>query len=178
VANKAFSERFITAPFSPLGQKTGFASKDATCVALPTNQLVRPERNRVPGVNTANPDPTGTLDNLEQPMHPIYSYAAVTDAQEGLILTNVETLADGEPRNNFLSRALTWNEGGILDGAVHAYFAGHLLYEREGGLVVVDLDVPLEPKLVTVIPSRTSAPRPTSSATSSPSTARGCRSWT
>jgi hypothetical protein len=153
IANKAFSERFITAPFSPLGQDTGFDSKDATCVALPTNQLLRPERNRVPGVNTANPDPSGVLDNLEQPMHPIYSYAAVTDAEEGLILTNVETLADLEPRNNFLSRALTWNPDGILDGAVHAFFAGHLLYvSAKVGLVVVDLDVPLEPKLVTVIP--------------------------
>ncbi len=81
-------------------------------------------------------------------MHPIYSYAAVTDSEEGLILTNVETLGDFEPRNNFLSRALTWNPDGILDGAVHAFFAGHLLYvSAKAGLVVVDLDVPLEPKL-------------------------------
>ena len=49
-------------------------------------------------------------------MHPIYNYAYITDAEEGLILTNVNTLADQEPRNNFLSRALTWNEGGVLKG--------------------------------------------------------------
>jgi hypothetical protein len=86
-------------------------------------------------------------------MHPIYSYAAVTDAQEGLILTNVETLADLEPRNNFLDRALTWNPDGILDGAAYAFFAGHLLYvSAKAGLVVVDLDVPLEPKVLSVIP--------------------------
>ena len=35
-------------------------------------------------------------------MHPIYNYAYITDAEEGLILTNVNTLADQEPRNNFL----------------------------------------------------------------------------
>ena len=31
-------------------------------------------------------------DNEEQPMHPLYSYAYITDAEEGLILTNVDTL--------------------------------------------------------------------------------------
>ena len=38
--------------------------------------------------------------NQEQPFHPIYHYAFVTDAEEGLILVNVDTLADGDPRNN------------------------------------------------------------------------------
>ena len=31
---------------------------------------------------------------------PIYHYAAITDAEEGLILVNIDTLADGEFRNN------------------------------------------------------------------------------
>ena len=57
--------------------------------------------------------------NQEQPFHPIYNYALVTDAEEGLILVDVNTLADGEPRNNFLKRAATWNEGGVLKGARH-----------------------------------------------------------
>ena len=102
VANKGVSQKIITAPFSPRGHDTHIASPNATCVALPTNQPINPLRN------------DGDLmrvTNQEQPFHPIYSYAAITDAVEGLILTNVTTLADGEPRNNFLTRAVTWNEG-------------------------------------------------------------------
>jgi hypothetical protein len=49
------------------------------------------------------------VTNQEQAFHPIYHYAFITDSREGLIVTNVDTLADGEPRNNFLERALTWN---------------------------------------------------------------------
>ena len=104
IANKDVSERVITAPFSPLGQDTHIASGDATCVALPTNQPINPARNAGDKMRD---------DNQEPPFHPIYNYAYITDAEEGLILTNVNTLADGEPRNNFLKRALTWNpEGG------------------------------------------------------------------
>lgn len=86
-------------------------------------------------------------------MHPIYSYAAVTDSEEGLILVNIETLGDFEPRNNFFHRDLVWNPDGILDGAVHATFAGHYLYVAAAkGIVVVDLNKPLEPRLAAVIP--------------------------
>jgi hypothetical protein len=46
IANKGVSQRIITAPFSPLGQDTHIASSNATCVALPTNQPMRPSRNR------------------------------------------------------------------------------------------------------------------------------------
>ncbi len=145
VANKGFSERVVTAPFSPLGQNLRVKSRNATCVALPTTQPIRPERNRQ--VREAFPE------NLEQAMHPIYSYAAVTDSEEGLILVNVETLGDFEPRNNFFERALTWNPGGLLDGARHAHFAGHLLYvSADTGIIVVDLNDPLQPKALARIP--------------------------
>jgi hypothetical protein len=147
IGNKAFSERFVTAPFSPLGQNVRVKSENATCVALPTTQLIRPERNREAVKNRPQ--------DLEQPMHPIYSYAAVTDAEEGLILVNVETLGDFEPRNNFFERALTWNPDGVLDGARYAHFAGHLLYvSAKAGIAVVDLDQPLAPKLLSMIPLR------------------------
>ena len=38
IGNKGVSERLITAPFSPLGQNTRIASRDASCVSLPTNR--------------------------------------------------------------------------------------------------------------------------------------------
>src|SRR3546814_5055764 len=57
--------------------------------------------------------------NQEQAFGPIYSYAAITDSVEGLILVNVETFADGEFRNNGLKRAVTWNPDHVLDGARH-----------------------------------------------------------
>jgi hypothetical protein len=85
-------------------------------------------------------------------MHPIYSYAYITDAEEGLIVTNVETLQDGEPRNNFLERALTWNDGGILKGARHLTIAGTVFYvTADVGVVVLDMNEPLKPKVLSVI---------------------------
>ena len=68
------------------------------------------------------------MTNQEQPFHPIYNYALITDAEEGLILVDVNTLADGEPRNNFLKRALTWNPSGVLNGARHITLGGHYAY--------------------------------------------------
>ena len=79
-------------------------------------------------------------ENQEQAFHPIYDYAVVTDAVDGLYLVNVDTLADGDPRNNFLRRAVTWNEGGVLNGARHVTLAGHYAYiAATAGLVVIDL---------------------------------------
>ncbi|MES2057624.1 MAG: hypothetical protein V4564_16940, partial [Pseudomonadota bacterium] len=145
IANKGFSERIVSAPFSKLGQDTHIASPNATCMALPTNQPINPLRN-TQAMRDAN---------QEQPFLPIYSYAAVTDAVEGLILVNIETMADGEFRNNFLKRAVTWNEGGALKGARHIIVAGEVAYiTADAGLVVVDLADPLHPKLAAVRPLR------------------------
>ena len=98
IANKGVSEKIVTAPFSPLGQNDHVASRNATCIALPTNQPIAPTRN-TPNMGTGE----GKMRdiNQEQPFHPLYHYAVVTDAEEGLILVNVDTLADREPRNNF-----------------------------------------------------------------------------
>ncbi|HQY46280.1 MAG TPA: hypothetical protein PLE38_04990, partial [Usitatibacteraceae bacterium] len=144
IANKGVSQRIVTAPFSPLGQDTHVASRNATCVALPTNQPIAPERNKGELMR---------VTNQEQPFHPIYHYALVTDAEEGLILVDVNTLADGEPRNNFLRRAATWNEGGILRGARHVTIGGRYAYvAADAGIVVVDLDDPLKPRKAAVVP--------------------------
>ena len=144
IANKGFSQKVITAPFSPLGHDTQIGTKNATCVALPTNQPIHPPRNEGELMRVVNE---------EQPFHPIYNYAVITDAEEGLILTDVNTLADGEPRNNFLDRALTWNEGGVLDGARHITLGGYYAYVMaDRGLVVLNLDQPLAPRVAAVVP--------------------------
>ncbi|HUS24950.1 MAG TPA: hypothetical protein VM369_08370, partial [Candidatus Binatia bacterium] len=139
IANKGFSERIVTAPFSPLGHDSHVGTRDAACVALPTNQPVAPWRSTTDRMR---------IDNQEQPMHPIYHYALVADRAEGLVLVNVDTLQDGEPRNNFLDRALTWDAGGALAGARHLAIAGHRVYVATArGIAVADLDDPLKPKL-------------------------------
>jgi hypothetical protein len=144
IANKGQSQPLVTAPFSRLGHNTQVRSKNATCLALPTTQPVHPARN------------TGQLmrvDNLEQPFAPIYNYALVTDAQEGLILIDVNTLADGNFRNNRLRRALTWNPGGRLAGARHVTIGGNYAYViANSGLVVVDLRDPLTPVVAASLP--------------------------
>jgi hypothetical protein len=119
---------------------THIGSKDATCIALPTNQPIHPPRNTGDKMRKAN---------LEQPFHPMYNYAYITDAQEGLILTEINTLADGDPRNNYLKRALTWNPNGALNGARHIAVGGSYLYiATKRGLAIVSVDVPLSPQLI------------------------------
>jgi hypothetical protein len=142
IANKGVSEKIVTAPFSPLGDDTHVGSRNATCMALPTNQSIAPGRN------------TAAIQemNQEQAFHPIYHYAFVTDAEEGLIAINIDTLSDGDPRNNSLRRAVTWNPGGVLKGARHITLGGHYAYiAADAGLVVVDLNDPLKPRQVTTL---------------------------
>jgi hypothetical protein len=141
IANKGFSERIVTSPVSPLGQNTHVPSSNATGFALPTNMPVAPAKVQLP-------------ENLEQPMHPIYHYAFVSDSEEGLIVVNVDTLQDGEPRNNFLERSLTWNEGGVLTGARNIYLAGARAFiGTEDKMVLVDLADPLKPKVLSSWPA-------------------------
>ncbi|MEQ1515033.1 MAG: hypothetical protein ABL931_00925 [Usitatibacteraceae bacterium] len=146
IANKGISQRIITAPFSPLGHDAHIPSKNATCMALPTNQAIAPERNKGDLMR---------VTNEEQPFHPIYNYAFIVDAEEGLIVTDVNTFADGEPRNNFLKRAITWNGGGVLKGARHITMGGYYAYvATDAGLVVLNLNDPLKPVVAATLPLR------------------------
>ncbi|MBS0417465.1 MAG: hypothetical protein JSR66_07110 [Proteobacteria bacterium] len=143
VGNKGVSQGVISSPFSPLGDNTHIPSTDATCVALPTNQPINPARNQGDKMRG---------DNQESAFHPMYDYAFITDAKEGLILTNINTLADGEPRNNFLKRAVTWNPDGVLNGARHLTIGGYYIYiTTPKALVIVSVDDPLHPKLVATL---------------------------
>lgn len=143
IANKGVSQRIITAPFSALGHDAHVETSDASCVVLATTQPVQPSRNQ------------GDLmrkDNLEQPFHSIYEYAFITDRKEGLILVDIDTLMDGEPRNNKMQRALTWNENGVLNGARYLVLGGYYAYVlTDVGLVVLNLNDPLKPQVVSTV---------------------------
>jgi hypothetical protein len=139
IANKGISQRIITAPFGPMGQSSQVKSRNATCLSLITTQPIHTARNEGELMR---------VTNQEQPFHPIYRYAVVTDTEEGLILVDIDTLADGEPRNNKLERALTWNPDGVLNGARHVEMGGYRAYiATPRGLVVVNLDTPLAPRV-------------------------------
>jgi hypothetical protein len=165
IDHKGFSERIVTAPVSPYGQKFYVDTKFATAVAAPSTLAVDPVRWKVVvdenGIyKTVSPEegkalyekylqsPTLTtpLVNEEQPIHPMYAYLYVADKFEGLILVNAATLLDGDPLNNFLKRALTFNPDGVLTGANNITIAGtHALITTNRELVFVNLNDPLKP---------------------------------
>jgi hypothetical protein len=140
IDDKAFSERITTAPVSPLGQKFFVKSKYATAVAAPT---------------TIAPDPTRTHkdENHEvNRVHALYAYIYFVDKYEGLIAVGAGTLLDGNPLNNFLERAVTFNPGNILCGANNITIVGTYAYITcNAGLVVVSLDDPKKPVVTSVI---------------------------
>lgn len=165
IDNKGFSERIVTAPVSPLGQNLGFKTSCAVAVASPSTLAVDPARSRF----STDPDaPRQTmldersvedvyLVNEEQAIHPLYAYLYIADRDEGLILTFAGTLLDGDPTNNFMERAVladgstAFNPGGALTGMTHLTLAGHYLYATApAGLVVINIDKPLEPRVEVV----------------------------
>lgn len=171
IDHKGFSERIVTAPVSPLGQKFYVPTKYATAVASPTTLGVDPTRWRT----VRNPDgsykqvpPEEALRmnaeakaagkpapaiNEEGPIHPIYAYLFIADKYEGVILVNAATLLDGEPRNNFLRRSLTYNPGGVLTGANNIVIAGNYAYvTTDRSLVIIDFSTPLQPRIVKEMP--------------------------
>ena len=147
IDQKGFSERFLSAPVSPLGQRTYVRSPHATAVAMPSTLANDPYRARMPA-------------NEEQPIHPFYGYVYVSDREQGLFIVNVGTLFDGNPENNFLNRAKLkdaagnsigdyYNPGGVLTGASFAVCAGHRVFITTArGLAVVDVDQPERPRLI------------------------------
>jgi hypothetical protein len=149
IDNKDFSERMITAPVSPIGQRFFVPTKNATAIASPTTLGVDPLRQQLP-------------ENEEQPIHLLYGFLYVADREEGLVVIGnpdlkssspgVGTLLDGNPANNFLRRALAFNPNGILTGAHRITIAGTYAYIlTDKSLVVVDLDNPLAPRVTATI---------------------------
>jgi hypothetical protein len=139
IDNKSFSEKINTAPVSPLGQRLYVKTKFATAVGSPSTLAIDPLREHNPV-------------NEEKPIAPMYGYLYVTDLYEGLVVIGVRTLLDGNPANNFLTRALEFNPGGILDGARRIAIAGNYAYILcNRGLLIVNLADPLRPSVVAEI---------------------------
>ncbi len=139
IDDKGFSKRITTAPVSPLGQRFYVDTRYATAVAAPTTIAPDPTRNKSP-------------ENAEQDINSIYAYLYVTDRYEGLILVGAGTLLDGNPTNNFLERAVTFNPNGLLNGARNVSIVGTYAYICcDAGLVVVSLADPKCPRVTSVI---------------------------
>src|SRR6202022_4502880 len=149
IDNKGFSERVVTSPVSPIGQRFYVPTKDAVAVASPSTLAVDPLRQQLP-------------ENEEQAIHLLYGFLYVADKQEGLVIVGdpnlkskspgVDTLLDGNPANNFLKRALAFNPDGVLTGPRRISIAGSYAYIlTDRSLVVVDLDNPLAPRVTAVI---------------------------
>jgi hypothetical protein len=145
VDNKGFSERVTTAPVSPLGQRFYVPTRNAQAIASPSTLAIDPLRQRLP-------------ENEEQALHLLYGFLYVADKEEGLVIVGdpdlkakspgVGTLLDGNPANNFLKRAVTFNPDGVLTGARRITIAGNFAYIlTDKSLVVVDLDNPLSPRV-------------------------------
>jgi hypothetical protein len=145
IDNKDFSEKMTSAPVSPLGQRLYVKTKNAMAIASPSTLAVDPLRAHIPA-------------NEEQAAALMYGFLYVADAEEGLVVIGdpnlkhkapgVLTLLDGDPTNNFLKRATTFNPNNVLKGARRITIAGtyaYILCDR--GLVVVNISNPLEPKV-------------------------------
>ena len=129
IDQKGFSERIVSAPVSPLGQRTRIHTKYATSIALPSTLALDPGRIRRP-------------ENEEQEIPLFYAYVYISDREEGLVISQVATLVDGNPDNNFLkeSDTIRFNPNGALTGATFVAAAGHRLYlTTPRGLFVIDV---------------------------------------
>ena len=73
IDNKGFSERIVSAPVSPLGQKLYVEHEGRDVGRAAVHDDRRPLAHSV------------AADNQEQPVHPLYDYAFVTDREEGLV---------------------------------------------------------------------------------------------
>jgi len=163
IDHKGFSERIVTTPVSPLGQRTRIRTRYATSVILPSTLGVDPLRQTNPPTMTHPKLGELYSDNEEQARGLPYGFVYVTDREEGLVNVLVGTLVDGNPSNNFLDEpylglppVTRFNPEGQLTGLEHGYFAGarHLYLVGRNGLFVVDVRDPTKPEIKGHLPSR------------------------
>jgi hypothetical protein len=139
IEHKGFSERIVTAPVSPAGQRFHVKTRFATDIASPT---------------TIAPDPTRSHreENMERPVAKMYGYLYATDFEEGLVMIGAGTLLDGDPLNNFLKKDVVFNPGNVLYGATSITIFGHYAWICcHAGLVIVDIADPEKPYVTGIL---------------------------
>jgi hypothetical protein len=148
INNKSVAQRIVRAVNSPLGEKLGVSTRHATFVHLPSSLPVHVGSNRRV-LNRTKTLPQIRAENEEPGFHDLYRYALITDADEGLILADVDTLTDADPENNRIKRVSTFNPDGKLSGARMVKNLGTYAFvvSEKTGLTVVDLADPDTPRL-------------------------------
>jgi len=134
----------VTSP-CPRGQNTAISVQDATCVALPTNQPInRREYRRL----DARDNESSRFIDLRLTRHHRCARGVDPDGMS----TRWRWRAAAKPI--FLRRALTWNPDGILGRRRHLTIGGHYAYiMAKKGLVIVNLDQPLQPRVESFVPA-------------------------
>lgn len=141
IDNKAFSERIISSPFSPIGQQMQVRTKGiATSMTLSSTLAIDAARQPVMV--------EGKAVNEETPIRKFHRYMFGTDTVEGLVAIDITTLFDGNPDNNFLKKDVTFNPNGLLNNAQFVKSAGEKMYiATPQGLFVVDVHDPVNPRI-------------------------------
>ncbi|MCG8608257.1 hypothetical protein MJD09_25145, partial [bacterium] len=141
IGNKNVAQRIVAKQNSGFGQTTSISTRDATCVALPSNTPMNVDRS-MPQFR-------------ERPVAELFRYAYITDRVEGLIIVDVQTFHDNNPQNNRIRRAVTYNPNNRLTGAVKIEIAGNYAYimSETTGFHVVDISNPLAPNWLASIDS-------------------------
>lgn len=131
--NKAFAERYTTAPVSPLGQRF-YVRTEGICTDVESPSTIAPDPTRLKG---------NRPENYEQHIPVRYGFIYATDTVEGLIMVLAATLLDGDPNNNFLKKDFVFNPDGILNGARKvSVFGNYAWVSCDAGIVIVKLGEP------------------------------------
>jgi len=145
VGNKDFAQPIVTAPFANQGMRV--PSRNATGLAIGSPAPLDLRRVQLPV-------------NEEQPIAPVYGYAFVSDAVEGLIVIDIRTLSDGIPTNNSIRRSATFNPNGQLTGASSITLAGDYAYMTTArGVAVVNVADPTNPRIAAEVGAPLRSPR-------------------
>jgi hypothetical protein len=107
----------------------------AAALALPSTVALDPARRHY-------------IENAEGRIHALYGYVYVADQKEGLIVLF-------DTANTPLRRSATFNPDGALRGACAVTLVGTYAYVcADAGLVVISLDDPTHPEIVSVVSSK------------------------